>query len=77
MLLVNKLNYYNVTHDIPDVVFRRAQALSDFASSKSIIRKKFEILTIKTQEDVNGDVVLVSSFLILNSFHTLLLRFSC
>ena len=48
MLLVNKLNYYNVTHDIPDVVFRRA--LSDFASSKSIIRKKFEILTIKTQE---------------------------
>ena len=50
MLLVNKLNYYNVTHDIPDVVFRRAQALSDFVSSKSIIRKKFEILTIKTQE---------------------------
>ena len=50
MLLVNKLNYYNVTHDIPDVVFKRAQALSDFASSKSIIRKNFEILTIKTPE---------------------------
>ena len=46
-----------------------------FACSKSIIRRKFEIssqLTIKTLE---RGIVLVSSFLILNSFHTLF--FSC
>ena len=79
MIFVNKFwshfNYYNLTHDSPDLVSENVifsiWTRKTFACSKPVIRRKFEICSQLTIKNDAIDIVLVSSFSILNSFHTL------
>ena len=74
--------YCNITHDIPDRAYKSV-CLSNitqqtFACLNSTSRTKLEIcsqLTTKALESRNN-IVLVSSFLIFNIFHTLFLCLS-